>query len=137
MPTNPPADEIKVLDDMEVTQGQNVPVAYEDEPYVAGLRDLGEIIRDAKTANWLAVANVLRDAAAMIETRTLERDEARIASTIPDPAALDAAEARGRAAERADVVAWLRALPSANVGGNQLRINAIEAGEHLAKQARS
>lgn len=63
----------------------------------------------------------------------------------PDPAAIAAAEARGREAERADVAAWLRASADAHgIPGLMDRLDhialaierrAYERGEHLTKES--
>jgi hypothetical protein len=51
-------------------------------------------------------------------------------------AAIAAAEARGRAAERADVVWWLRMLAVMRAMQNPSQLaDAIERGEHLAKES--
>ena len=46
---------------------EDVAVEYEDQAYVEGVRDLADMIRQARAVNWLAVAFVLDDCAAMIE----------------------------------------------------------------------
>jgi hypothetical protein len=55
----------------QIAADDNVPVEYEDQAYVEGVRDLARMIRESKSANWLAVAAVLDDCARLIERAAL------------------------------------------------------------------
>lgn len=74
------------------TQGGNIPTAYEDEAYVAGLRELGDSIIAGQNVS-TAVGHVLHDAAKLIEERTLQRDQARTGQLVERDAVAGVVEA--------------------------------------------